>query len=87
MKTYQYKDLDLLKKFMDEQFDLKELVKIGLIDKNIEGNYPLMANRICEYFGYESIYQYGAETITAHISYTGRVKNPPMIETFKNIYD
>jgi hypothetical protein len=73
----------LLKNFLEEHFDFDELKKVGLFDKTIKRkDYEKQAERICEYFGFETVYQYGFETIQAHITYENR-KDEPFVETFK----
>lgn len=60
----------LLKKFLKDHFDFRELKKVGFFDKSIKHtDYQKQADRICEFFGYESIYQYKFETTYAHLSY------------------
>ena len=61
-------DLKLLKKFIDEQFPIKELFKIGYFTKEMKGDYQAMSKRICSHFGYETVYEYGAKEIRCHIS-------------------
>lgn len=70
MKTYEYKDLELLKNFLLEQFDFNDLKKCGLLSKEIKKtDYEKQANRICEYFGFDNIFQYGFNEVKAHITY------------------
>lgn len=65
-----YERLRLLKNFLLEHFDYDELKKAGFYDKAIKRkDYQKQADRICEFFGYETVYQHGFETIHAHISY------------------
>ena len=44
------------KKYIDENFDLKTLKKVGFI-KNIK-DYDAIEKRICEWFGLSNIYEY-----------------------------
>lgn len=78
----------LLKRFLLDNFDFKELKKIGLYSKDIKKNdYQKQANRICQHFGFglETVYQYGFETTYAHISYAKghEPKNQTFLTKFK----
>lgn len=70
MQKYEYKDKELLKSFLLEHFDFNGLKKVGLFNKEIKSkDYEKQADRICEYFGLENIFEYGFNEIKAHISY------------------
>lgn len=61
-------DIKILTKFINNNFDVKTMVKIGFF----KSKDPLhIADRICTFFGYDSIYEYGKEPIRAHLSYYG----------------
>ena len=78
-----YKDKRVLKRFLEDNFDFDELKKVGLFDKNIGKNdYQKQAGRICQYFGLETVYQYGWRTIRAHISYADNEKHE-FVEEFR----
>lgn len=65
-----YENKELLKKFIDEHFCVKSLKDIGVINKNINNkDYVSIANEICRFFGYKTIYQYKFENTKCHISY------------------
>lgn len=90
-------DLKILKQFIDENFDIKTLVKVGFIKKEIKKDYLAIANRICVFFGYETIYEYGTNEIRAHLSYDGdrpkhvnekgELKEEAFITVMPSIYD
>jgi hypothetical protein len=80
------KDPELLKRFMNEFFDFKGLVELGLFKKEMKGDYYAQAKRICHYFGYETIFEYGAKKVSAHISYVDP-KGKPFVEEFGGIYE
>jgi len=64
------KDLELLKNFLLEHFDFNDLKKCGLFDKDIKRkDYQKQADRICMFFGFETIYEYGFNEVKAHITY------------------
>ncbi len=75
----------LLKEFMEENFDFDSLREVGLFDESIKReDYKSQARRICAFFGYDSIYQYGFKTVHAHISYSDDERdNKPFITEFK----
>jgi hypothetical protein len=69
-------DFELQVKFLKEHFDFEELKKIGFYSKDIKKkDYQKQIDRICQYFGFESIFQYNFETTSAHLSYA-KVKRP-----------
>jgi hypothetical protein len=62
--------LALLKNFLTEHFDFKELKKAGFYKKETKKtDYQKQADRICDFFGYKTVYEYNFETTYAHISY------------------
>ena len=87
----------LLKAFMQEHFPYSEFKKVGLFPKEIKGNYQAQAERVCMFFGYKTVYEFGAKEIRCHISYAqnerplfvdenGRLKIEPFITVIPNIY-
>ncbi len=60
---------DLLKKFMKEHFSFTPLRKVGFFTKEMKNDYEAQAKKICEFFGLESVYEYGSEDIRCHINY------------------
>ena len=82
----EYKDKELLKSFLLEHFDFNELKKVGLFNKEIKSkDYEKQADRICEFFGLETIYQYGFNEVKAHITYANgfRPENEPFVTRIK----
>ena len=78
--------LELLKNFLTEHFDFKELKKAGFYKKEIKKtDYKKQAERICKYFGYETVYEYNFKTTYAHISYVDgqRPEGEPFLTEFK----
>lgn len=80
---------DVLKRFMQEFFPFTELVKIGFFKKEMKADYYAQAKRVCDFFGFESIFEYGSKEIKCHITYVKgkRPKDEGFVTTFKNIYD
>ncbi len=68
MLTGQAKE-DLLKKYLKENFNIPELFKVGFFTKEMKNNPYLQAKRICDFFGFESVYEYGAFQYNCHITY------------------
>jgi hypothetical protein len=60
----------LLKDFLEEFFDFDGLREVGFYDESIKRNdYQRQADRICRFFGYETVYEYGAKELRCHISF------------------
>lgn len=60
----------LLKSFIKENFPpFSELVKIGFFTKEMRGDYKAQAERICKFFGYKTVYEYGSKSVTCHLTY------------------
>lgn len=86
------KEMDgVLERFMQEHFPFNEFKKIGVFGKEMKGDYPAQAKRICEIFGYETVYEYGAEELCCHISYSNSYlkENPeqPFVIVISSIYE
>lgn len=65
-----------LDNFMKEFFPFTELKKAGFFTKEMKGDYKAQAERVCEFFGYKTVYEYGTKEIRCHLSYV----KPPAIE-------
>lgn len=82
-----------LKNWMEEFFPFTELKKLGLFTKEMKGDYPAQAARVCEWMGMESIYEWGNEEIVCHLSFAGKRPldeegNPePFITVIPSIWD
>jgi hypothetical protein len=79
----------LLKSFIEEFFDYDALQKVGFWNGISKDNYQAQAERICQYFGLKTIYEYGAEPIKAHLTYPKgqRPKGEPFVTELKSIYE
>lgn len=82
-------DAGVLKRFMIEFFPFTELRKAGFFTKEMKGDYYAQAKRVCDYFGYKSVFEYGAKEIKCHLSYAGgRPENDKeFITVIPSIYD
>lgn len=89
----------ILKEFLDENFDFYTLRKVGFFQKEMKKtDVHGQSERICKFFGYESVFEYGAKVIHAHISYVdshrpswvneqGEYEQTPFVEKFGGTYD
>ena len=86
-----YSDIDpdeVLKNFMLEFFDFNGLKKAGIYKGLKKKDYKGQAERVCEYFGYKTVYEYGSKEIRCHVTAAGdRSKNDPFITILPNIYE
>ena len=81
-------DAGVLKRFMIEFFPFAELVETGFFTKEIKDHYYAQAKRVCDFFGYKSVFEYGAKEIRCHLSYAGeRPENKEFITVISSIYD
>lgn len=97
MKPYKIKELvkcggsdkAVLERFMKEFFPFDELYQAGFFTREMVNDYYAQAKRVCDYFGYESVFEYGAKEIYCHISYNGErpEKEESFITKIKNIYE
>lgn len=87
MKKAKYPEV--LKSFMLEMFDFDGLLKVGLFKENMRHDYQAQADKICKFFGYETVFEYRAKSINAHISFVGeRPKGyENFVTEFKSIYE
>jgi hypothetical protein len=79
----------VLKNFMREFFPYPELKKAGFFTAEMKGDYKAQAKRVCDFFGFKTVYEYGKDEIRCHISYPKgeRPENEPFVTTIKSIYE
>jgi len=77
----------VLKRFMQEFFPFKPLLNAGFFTKEMKGDYPAQAKRVCDFFGYETVFEYGAKEIRCHVSRVKPEPNEPFVTTIQSIYD
>jgi len=58
----------VLERFMKEFFPYSAFKKIGFFTAEMRGDYESQAKRVCEFFGYETVYEYRAHEVRCHIS-------------------
>lgn len=86
---YGGKDAGVLERFMKEFFPFQDLKSVGFWKKELRGEYYLQAKRVCIFFGYESVFEYGSKPVTAHLSYVKKedIESNPFIYHKPSIYD
>lgn len=88
---------ETLQNFLDEFFPFDDFLEIGFFTKEMRNDYNAQAERICKFFGYKTVYEYGATEIRCHISYAGdrplhvdengELKEEPLITVIPGIYE
>lgn len=83
------KDPELLKRFMKEFFPYSDFKKAGVFTKEMKGDYYAQAKKICNQLGLSSIYEYGSQELSCHITYVNGKRPPdePFVTTIPNIYE
>lgn len=77
----------VLERFMKEFFHFPTLCKAGFFTKEMKGDYKAQAARVCDHFGYETVYEYGSKEIRCHITTDKRDPDEPFITVIQSIYD
>lgn len=77
----------VLKRFMQEFFPFKEFMKAGIFTKEMKGDYKAQSERVCKFFGYKTVYEYGAKEIRAHLSLVNPKPDEPFITVVQSIYE
>lgn len=60
---------ETLKRFMLDHFDFDSLKKVGFYKGIKKKDYKAQAERVCRFFGYKTVFEYGTEEIRCHITY------------------
>lgn len=86
----------VLKRFMEEFFPYSQFKKIGFFTKEMKGNYIKQAEKVCHFFGYKTVYEYGKDELRCHISFDegerfsvndkGEMEQKPFITIIPSIY-
>ncbi len=79
-------DSGVLERFMKEFFPFNNFKKAGLFTKEMKGDYYAQAERICKYFGYETIYKYRSEETRCHLSLGGDRQGENIIKKMEKEY-
>lgn len=80
-------DKGVLKRFMQEFFPFTDYRKIGFFKPEMKGDYYAQAKRVCNYFGYKSVFEHGAREIRCHISYANKEDAKEFITIIPSIYE
>ncbi len=76
---------EVLERFMKEFFDFNTLKKAGFYGEEIKkSDYKAQAERVCQFFGYKTVYEYGANEVVCHISDGCQT---PFITVIPSIYE
>ena len=78
---------EILKRFMKEFFPFNILVKSGFFTKEMKGDYKTQAKRVCTFFSFKTVYEYGSQEIVCHITTTEKIRTEPFITVIENIYN
>jgi hypothetical protein len=81
---------EVLERFMKEFFHFPTLCKVGFFTKEMKGDYKAQAERVCQRFGFKTVYEYRATaTEGIHISYADgkRPDGEPFAFKIKSIYE
>jgi len=83
------KEEGVLERFMKEFFPFAEFQSVGFFTKEMKGDYEAQAKIVCDYFGYKTVYEYGAEVIECHLSYRcgKRLDNESFLTVIPSIYN
>lgn len=73
---------------MQEFFPFTPLRKAGFFTPEMKGDYEAQAARVCQRFGFKSVYEYGAKEIRCHLSKVREVApDEPFITVIPSIYE
>jgi acyl-CoA thioesterase FadM len=79
---------EVLKNFMKENFHFPSLLKLGFFTKEMRNDYKAQAERICHFFVYKTVYEYGEKEIRCHITYAGELpENEGFITVIPSLYE
>ena len=78
---------DVLKRFMQEHFPFSVLRKAGFFTKEMKNDYEAQAKRVCNRFGFKTVFEYGAEEIRCHITKVNPDPSEPFITIIPSIYE
>jgi len=93
--TRQTESDKLLEKFVKDHIPFTALKKAGFFTTEKKRDYKGIAKRVCDFFGYESIYEYSAIEIRAQLSFPrtlevnekGELITQPFITVFPSHLD
>jgi hypothetical protein len=87
----------VLENFMKEFFPYGQFKKIGFFTPEMKGDYEAQAKKVCHFFGYKTVYEYGSKEMRGHITFSGdrplsinnngELEPEPFITVFPSIYE
>lgn len=82
-------DEGVLRRFMQEFFPFGPLRKVGFFTKEMRNDYPAQAKRVCEYYGFSTVFEYRAKETRCHITYVDghRPESEPFVTVIPSIYE
>lgn len=78
---------ETLKNWMKEFFPFAPLLKAGFFTKEMRGDYEAQAQRVCKFFGFKSVYEYGKDEIKCHISEANPSPDKPFVTLIPSVWD
>ena len=54
---------------MQEFFPFDQFKEIGFFNEEMRNDYQAQADKVCHFFGYKTVFEYGAKPSQCHISY------------------
>jgi hypothetical protein len=80
----------VLERFMKEHFHFPTLRKVGFFTKEMRGDYKAQADRVCQKFGFKTVFEYKSKTTEGiHLSYADWKSRDgePFAFKIRSIYD
>lgn len=87
MKTKTSNKDKTLENWMKEFFPFAPLLKAGFFTKEMKGDYKAQAERVCKFFGFETVYEYGKDELRGHLSEVNPSKNAPFITVIPSVWE
>lgn len=88
-KKTETEDEAVLRRFMQEFFPFGPLRKAGFFTKEMRFDYKAQAERVRWYFGYKTVYEYGANETRCHLSCAKehQTNDQPFVTVIPSIYE
>jgi len=79
----------VLERFMKEFFPYGPLQKAGFFTKEMRGDYKAQAARVCQWFGFKTVYEYRADELRCHLTYADNAHpaNEGFVTVLPSIYE
>lgn len=87
MKRKETEKEAVLRRFMQEFFPFAEFRKAGIFKSEMKGDYEAQAERVCQLYGYKTVYEYGAQEVICHLTEVNPDPNKPFVTVVPSIYD